>query len=88
MSPARAGQGSQKKNISCTAAGLHRSCVREHAGMSTISTGQEGALTLWGAGERRSNCLGIEFLVAARSISLGKFFFLMYVGKSQCAKGK
>lgn len=37
-SPARARQGSQKKDVSCTAAGLRQSSARECAGMSTIST--------------------------------------------------
>lgn len=79
VSPARAKQGFQKKNISCTAAGLHWSCVREHAGMNTISTAQEGVLTLRDARRGRSDYLGIEFLVTVRSISLGKFFFFSHV---------
>lgn len=58
--------------------------------MSTISTAQEGALTLRGAGEGGATAweLSSWLLLALFPWASFFFFFLMYVGKSQCAKGK
>lgn len=91
-SPARAAEGSQKKDVSCTAASPklcqrarrnehHQHCLGE-------STGRPGEPGRGGANACSAGPpWGIQFFTAtACSISSGKGFFLMYVGKSQCAK--